>query len=61
MDEVVELELIKLAGIQPSETFAHVLEESSQLTLVIGRDDVPGLVAGGLVTCGPVPSRPCRP
>jgi hypothetical protein len=38
VDEIVELELVELAGIEPVEALPHVLEQHPQLILVIGAD-----------------------
>jgi len=38
MDQVVELELIKLAGVELSKAGAHMLEEFAQLLLVVRSD-----------------------
>lgn len=38
VDEVVEFELIELAGIEPGKPRANVFEKASELSLVVCRD-----------------------
>jgi hypothetical protein len=49
MNQLVEVELVDLGGVELSEASPHVLEQRSQLRLVIGRHQFPcSSTIGGL-------------
>ena len=42
MDQLIELERIDLAAVQPSKALAHVLKQPLQLLVVVGADHLTG-------------------
>jgi len=52
VDEVVQFKLVDVAGVELIEGFANVLQQRSELSLVVGLDDRPRLALGRFLVQG---------